>query len=61
MGESLTGHLRSEDNTADLLTKVVTGQKGKHLVLLVLYDIFNEDVASNSFPVHAKLFCDIIM
>ena len=43
MGESLTGHIRSEDNSADLLTMVVTGHKRKHLVLLVLYDINNDD------------------
>ena len=41
MGESLTGHLRSEDNPSDILT-VVTGQKRRHLVSLVLlYDIHN--------------------
>ena len=27
MRESLTGHIRSEDNPADLLTKVITGQQ----------------------------------
>ena len=43
MGETLKGHIRSEDNTADLLTKVVTGCKHKHLVSLVLYDIYDED------------------
>ena len=43
MGESMTGHMRSEDNRADLLIKMVTGQKRKHLVSLVLYDIDNED------------------
>ena len=32
MGESLTWHIRSEDNPADSLAKVVTGQKRKHLV-----------------------------
>ena len=33
MGESWTGHIRSEDNPANLLTKAVAGQKRKHLVL----------------------------
>ena len=36
MGESLTGHIRSEGNTANLLTKIVTGHKRKHILLLVL-------------------------
>ena len=35
MGESSTGHIRSEDNLDDLLTIVVTRQKRKHLVSLV--------------------------
>ena len=43
MRESLTGHMRSEDNPVDLQTEVVTGQKRKHLVSLVLYDIYDED------------------
>ena len=43
MGESLTWHLRSENNPADVLTKVVTGQKRRHLVSLVLYNIFDGD------------------
>ena len=38
MGESLTGHLRSDNNPADLLTKVNTGKKSKNLESLVLYD-----------------------
>ena len=36
MGETLTEHIRSEDNPAHLLTKVVTGRKHMHLVSLVL-------------------------
>ena len=43
MGESLTGHIRLEDNPADLLTMVVTGQKKKHLVSSVLYDLHDGD------------------
>ena len=43
MKESLTEHIRSEDNPADLLTKVITGQKKKHLVSLVLYVMYDED------------------
>ena len=41
MVESLTGHIRSEDNLAGLLTKIVNGQKQKHLVSLVLYDKYD--------------------
>ena len=43
MRASLTGHTRSEDNSADLLTKIVTGQKQKHLMSLVLYDMYDVD------------------
>ena len=43
MEESLIWHIRSEDNTTDLLTKIVTGQKREHLVSLMLYDIYDED------------------
>ena len=39
MGETLTGHRRSEDSLVDLFTKVVTGHKQKHLMALVLHDI----------------------
>ena len=39
MGEMLTGHIRSENNPAYLLTKIVTGNERKHLVSFVLYDI----------------------
>ena len=43
MGETLTGHIRSKDHPSVLLTKVVTGQKCKHLVSLILYDIYHGD------------------
>ena len=43
MSETLTGHIRSEDSLANLLTKVVTGQERKHIVSLVLYDIYDVD------------------
>ena len=33
MGESLTWHIRSEDDSADLVTKVVTGCKRNHLAI----------------------------
>ena len=43
MGESLTGHIRSEDNVADLASKVVPGgRKRDHLVGLVMHDIVDD-------------------
>ena len=39
MRGSLTGHVKSEDNPAYLLTKV----KRKNIVSLVLYDIYDGD------------------
>ena len=44
MGETLTGHIRLENNPADLSTKGVTGHKCRHLVSLVLYDIYDGDI-----------------
>ena len=44
MGESLTEHVWSEKHPADLLTKVVTWQKRRHLVSLVLNDIYDGDI-----------------
>ena len=43
MGETLTGHIRFQDNPADLLTKAFTEQKKRHLVSLVRYDIHDRD------------------
>ena len=43
MRESLTEHIRSEDNPVDLLTKVVAGHKHRHLASLVLYYISDGD------------------
>ena len=43
MGESLTGHIRTEDNLADLLTKVAYGAKRKQLVQGILHDIFGNE------------------
>ena len=40
MGESLTGHISTHDNPADICTKLIPGgTKRDHLVGLVLYDI----------------------
>ena len=41
MVETSTWHIRSEDNPADFLTN--TRHKHRHLVSLVLYDIYDED------------------
>ena len=39
-GEMLTGHVRTDENPADILTNVVGGgQKRKNLVQMYLYDI----------------------
>ena len=32
MGETLTGHIKSKDNPADLLTEIVTRNKCRHLL-----------------------------
>jgi hypothetical protein len=41
MGESLTGHIPTERNLADLLTKVTFGSKRVRLVSGILHDIFD--------------------
>ena len=41
MGESLTAHIRSEDNPADLMTKLLFGQKRRSCVDQILYDIYD--------------------
>ena len=43
MGKTLTGHIRSEDKPADLLTKIVTGNKFRHLLSVVFFDICDGD------------------
>jgi hypothetical protein len=43
MGESLTGHISSQENPADLATKLMSGgQKRNYLVSKILYDIHDE-------------------
>ena len=42
MGESLTGHIATDENVADLLTKVLYGQKRKRIVGEILYDIYDD-------------------
>ena len=40
MGQMLTGHVKTDENPVDSLTKVVGGgQKRKNLVQMYLYDI----------------------
>ena len=43
IGETLTGHTISDNKPTDLSTKIVTGNKGRHLVSLVLFDIYDGD------------------
>lgn len=43
MGESLTGHVKTADNPADLATKIMAnGQKWQRPVNMLLYEIFDE-------------------
>jgi len=42
MPEALVGHIRSELNVADFLTKILFGQKRKYFVGQVLYDMYND-------------------
>ena len=41
MGESLTTHVPTEWNLADLLTKVLYGMKRKTMVEGILYDVYD--------------------
>ena len=42
MGESAITHLRSDQNSADLMTKVTSGAKRCRLVSGILYDIYDD-------------------
>ena len=54
MGESLTGHIPSKENPADLATKIMKGgEKRNHLVSMVLYDIFDW-VKHPMIPMHEQ-------
>ena len=44
MRETSKRHIRSENNPVDILTKIVNGHNCKHLVSLVLYDIYDGDI-----------------
>ena len=41
MGESLTAHVPTNDNLADVATKVLFGEKRRHLVRKLLYDLYD--------------------
>jgi hypothetical protein len=42
MGEILTTHIRTDNNLSDFMTKVTFGQKRRHLVGSVLYDLYDD-------------------
>ena len=42
MGESLTGHIGTNENVGDLATKVLYGQKRRYMVSQLLYDIYDD-------------------
>jgi hypothetical protein len=42
MGEILTSHVRTENNFSDFMTKVSYGQKRRHLVGSILFDIYDD-------------------
>ena len=44
MNESLTGHCPTDDNPADLNTKVLYGRKRRKFVSMLLYDIYDDHV-----------------
>ena len=43
MGESLTGHVGTNSNPADLATKVLYRKKRRDMVLKLLYNIYDDD------------------
>ena len=44
MGECLTSHIRSEENPADICTKIIPGgMKRRHLTELILYNTSSEE------------------
>jgi len=48
MGESLTGHIKSTDNPADIVTKIMAnGQKRCNLVNKLLYDLYDHEDANS--------------
>ena len=43
MGESLTGHVGTNNNPADLATKVLYGRKRRNMVSKLLFNIYDDD------------------
>jgi hypothetical protein len=43
MGESLTGHIGTNENVVDLTTKVLYGQKRQYMVPQLLYNIYDNN------------------
>jgi hypothetical protein len=43
MGESLTGHIGTNENVVDLTTKVLYGQKPQYMVSQLLYNIYDNN------------------
>lgn len=50
MGESVARHVRTGNNLADLLTKVLSGEKRRRLVGLILYDIYDHYKGNDPEP-----------
>ena len=50
MGECLVTHVRTQDNLADVLTKVLFGGKRRDLVGRILYDIFDHRRGKTTKP-----------
>ena len=43
MGESLTGHVPTNQNVADLATKVLFGKKRRGMVNKLLYNVYDDE------------------
>ena len=43
MGNSITEHIGTNENIADLATRFLYGGKWKHMVRNILYDIYDDD------------------
>ena len=54
MGDSLMVHIKSTENLADIVTKVMTnGQKRRNLVNKLLYDLYNHEDANSPACIEA--------
>jgi hypothetical protein len=44
MGEAMTAHIRSEDNTADICTKLMAGgEKGNRIVSNIIFYFYDSE------------------